>query len=122
MSTAVLASFFLAFLVMFGYAIRFPALAIPLGIMTYAYKQISSLAVPMFQVRGAVFNYLMAAMIAIVYMYNLIVRNPGVNCRTKEGKTLQILIWAFLLFFWVYEACSLWDSPWWTAWIALGPT
>lgn len=25
-----------------------------------------------------------------------------------------------LLFLWSYEAFSLWDSPWWTAWIALG--
>ncbi len=24
------------------------------------------------------------------------------------------------LFFWAYEAFSLWDSPWWTAWIAVG--
>ncbi len=25
-----------------------------------------------------------------------------------------------VLFFWSYEAFSLWDSPWWTAWIAIG--
>ena len=25
-----------------------------------------------------------------------------------------------LLFLWAYEAFALWDSPWWTAWIALG--
>jgi cytochrome c oxidase assembly factor CtaG/ferredoxin len=25
-----------------------------------------------------------------------------------------------VLFLWAYEAFSLWDSPWWTAWIALG--
>jgi cytochrome c oxidase assembly factor CtaG len=25
-----------------------------------------------------------------------------------------------VLFFWSYEAFSLWDSPWWTAWIAVG--
>jgi cytochrome c oxidase assembly factor CtaG len=24
------------------------------------------------------------------------------------------------LFFWAYEAFALWDSPWWTAWIAIG--
>jgi hypothetical protein len=24
------------------------------------------------------------------------------------------------VFFWAYEAFSLWDSPWWTAWIAVG--
>jgi hypothetical protein len=24
------------------------------------------------------------------------------------------------LFFWSYEAYALWDSPWWTAWIAMG--
>ena len=24
------------------------------------------------------------------------------------------------LFLWAYEAFALWDSPWWTAWIALG--
>src|SRR5262249_5169208 len=24
------------------------------------------------------------------------------------------------LFFWSYEAFSLWDSPWWTAWLAVG--
>ena len=23
------------------------------------------------------------------------------------------------LYFWAYEAFSLWDSPWWTAWIAI---
>ncbi|MDB5339043.1 MAG: yccM [Planctomycetaceae bacterium] len=25
-----------------------------------------------------------------------------------------------VLFLWAYEAFSLWDSPWWTAWLALG--
>ena len=25
-----------------------------------------------------------------------------------------------VLFLWAYEAFSLWDSPWWTAWIAMG--
>ena len=25
-----------------------------------------------------------------------------------------------VLFLWAYEAFSLWDSPWWTAWIAVG--
>ncbi len=25
-----------------------------------------------------------------------------------------------LLFLWAYEAFALWDSPWWTAWIAIG--
>ena len=25
-----------------------------------------------------------------------------------------------VLFLWAYEAFSLWDSPWWTAWIAIG--
>ena len=25
-----------------------------------------------------------------------------------------------VLFLWAYEAFSLWDSPWWTAWLAIG--
>ncbi len=101
MATLVLAVFFLAFVIMFAYAIRFPALGIPLAIMTYAYKQIASLAVPMFQTSGALFNYGMAAMITVIYLYNVIVRNPGVNCKTKRGKVLQVLVWLFLGFFWI---------------------
>ncbi|NWJ42553.1 MAG: hypothetical protein HXX12_16445 [Geothrix sp.] len=111
MSSAVLAGFFLSLVIMFVFAIRFPALAIPLGIMTYAYKQIASLAVPTFQTRGPLFNYMMAAMIAVIYLYNIIVRNPGVNCWTKSGKTLQVLTWAFLGFFWI----SIMWSPYYGA-------
>jgi len=111
MSSAMLAGFFLSFVIMFVFAIRFPALAIPLAIMTYAYKQVASLAVPMFQTRGALFNYMMAVMIAVIYLYNIIVRNPGVNCWTKDGKVLQVLIWAFLGFFWI----SIMWSPYYGA-------
>lgn len=38
--------------------------------------------------------------------------------RWLRGKWLAVALLA--LFFWAYEAFSLWDSPWWTAWIALG--
>src|SRR5207302_1156573 len=37
--------------------------------------------------------------------------------RWLRGKWLAIVLLA--LFLWAYEAFSLWDSPWWTAWIAL---
>jgi hypothetical protein len=35
-----------------------------------------------------------------------------------RSKWLAVALLA--LFLWAYEAFSLWDSPWWTAWIAVG--
>jgi cytochrome c oxidase assembly factor CtaG len=37
--------------------------------------------------------------------------------RWLRGKWLAVLL--LVLFLWAYEALSLWDSPWWTAWLAL---
>jgi polyferredoxin len=37
--------------------------------------------------------------------------------RWLRGKWLAIILLA--LFLWAYEAFSLWESPWWTAWIVL---
>ena len=31
-----------------------------------------------------------------------------------------LAVFLLVLFLWAYEAFSLWDSPWWTAWLALG--
>jgi cytochrome c oxidase assembly factor CtaG len=38
--------------------------------------------------------------------------------RRLRSKWPAVLLIA--LYLWVYEAFALWDSPWWTAWIALG--
>jgi ferredoxin len=38
--------------------------------------------------------------------------------RWLRSKWLAIVL--LLLFLWAYEVFSLWDSPWWTAWLALG--
>jgi cytochrome c oxidase assembly factor CtaG len=38
--------------------------------------------------------------------------------RRLRSKWLAVLLLG--LFLWAYEAFSLWDSPWWTAWLALG--
>jgi cytochrome c oxidase assembly factor CtaG len=38
--------------------------------------------------------------------------------RWLRSKWLAVVLLA--LFLWAYEAFSLWDSPWWTAWLALG--
>jgi cytochrome c oxidase assembly factor CtaG len=38
--------------------------------------------------------------------------------RWLRSKWLAVAL--LVLFLWAYEAFSLWDSPWWTAWIALG--
>jgi cytochrome c oxidase assembly factor CtaG len=38
--------------------------------------------------------------------------------RWLRSKWLAVVL--LVLFLWAYEAFSLWDSPWWTAWIALG--
>jgi cytochrome c oxidase assembly factor CtaG/ferredoxin len=38
--------------------------------------------------------------------------------RRLRSKWLAVLL--LVVFFWAYEAFSLWDSPWWTAWIAVG--
>ena len=38
--------------------------------------------------------------------------------RALRGKWPAVA--GLVLFFWSYEAFSLWDSPWWTAWIAIG--
>jgi ferredoxin len=35
-----------------------------------------------------------------------------------RNKWLAVVL--LLLFLWAYEAFSLWDSPWWTAWLAIG--
>ncbi len=35
-----------------------------------------------------------------------------------RNKWLAVVLLA--IFLWAYEAFALWDSPWWTAWIALG--
>src|SRR5262249_52593063 len=37
--------------------------------------------------------------------------------RWLRSKWLAVVL--LVLFLWAYEALSLWDSPWWTAWIAL---
>ena len=38
--------------------------------------------------------------------------------RWLRSKWLAVVL--LVLFLWAYEALSLWDSPWWTAWLALG--
>jgi cytochrome c oxidase assembly factor CtaG len=38
--------------------------------------------------------------------------------RPLRSKWLAVAL--LVLFFWAYEAFALWDSPWWTAWIAIG--
>jgi hypothetical protein len=38
--------------------------------------------------------------------------------RWLRSKWLAVLV--LVLFLWAYEALALWDSPWWTAWIAVG--
>lgn len=38
--------------------------------------------------------------------------------RRLRSKWLAVLL--LVLFLWAYEAFALWDSPWWTAWLALG--
>ena len=38
--------------------------------------------------------------------------------RRLRSKWLAVVL--LVLFLWAYEAFTLWDSPWWTAWIALG--
>ncbi|HTN76936.1 MAG TPA: cytochrome c oxidase assembly protein [Pirellulaceae bacterium] len=38
--------------------------------------------------------------------------------RWLRGKWLAVAL--LMLFLWAYEAYALWDSPWWTAWIAIG--
>ncbi len=38
--------------------------------------------------------------------------------RPLRNKMPAVLL--LVVFFWAYEALALWDSPWWTAWIAIG--
>ncbi|MBL8797237.1 MAG: FesM [Planctomycetia bacterium] len=38
--------------------------------------------------------------------------------RRLRSKWLAVLL--LLAFFWAYEVCALWSSPWWTAWLVLG--
>jgi cytochrome c oxidase assembly factor CtaG len=38
--------------------------------------------------------------------------------RWLRSKWLAVVL--LVLFLWAYEAFALWDSPWWTAWLALG--
>jgi hypothetical protein len=105
MATAVLLLFVLMLVGFLVLAFRYSALAVPLGIMTYAYKQIASLALPFLQTQGALFNYMMAGAIGSIFMYNLVFKSP-VGCRTRDGKIIIILVWIFLGLFWV---SSLWS-------------
>src|SRR5262249_31536405 len=38
--------------------------------------------------------------------------------RWLRNKWLSVCL--LIVFLWAYEALALWDSPWWTAWLALG--
>jgi cytochrome c oxidase assembly factor CtaG len=38
--------------------------------------------------------------------------------RWLRSKWVAVLL--LILFLWAYEAFALWDSPWWTAWVAVG--
>lgn len=105
MATVVLLLFALMLVGFLVLAFRSSALAVPLGIMTYAYKQIASLALPFLQTQGALFNYMMAGAIGSIFMYNLVFKSP-VGCRTRDGKIIIILVWIFLGLFWI---SSLWS-------------
>lgn len=101
MSTMILLLFMLGFGILLALTLRESALAIPLGIMTYSYKQIALLALPFLQNQGALFNYAMAGAFAAVFLFNLVFKHPGVTCKTPEGKRVELLVWAFLALFWI---------------------
>jgi hypothetical protein len=101
MSTVAMTLFVLVFLGMCLYALRLPALVIPLAIMTYAYKQIISIAIPTLQDRGAIFNYFIASIIMIIFIYHLTNKVREKQRLTPRGKFLLALAWAFLGYFWL---------------------
>lgn len=101
MASLLLYAFILCFFFTLGMAVLRPALAVPLGIMTYPYKQIVAIGVPSMHNMGPQFNYLMAGVIALVYLYNLIMKHPGVTTRTREAKYAQFFIWSYAAYFWI---------------------
>lgn len=44
---------------------------------------------------------------------------PGAWAWPRPLRTKWLAVFLLVLFFWAYEAFSLWASPWWTAWIAI---
>ena len=44
---------------------------------------------------------MMAGVIALVYLYNLILKHPGVTTNTKEAKYAQFFIWSYAAYFWI---------------------
>lgn len=44
---------------------------------------------------------------------------PGVAAWPRWLRNKWLPIGLLVIFLWAYEAFSLWDSPWWTAWIAI---
>ncbi len=45
---------------------------------------------------------------------------PGVRHWPRRLRNKWLAVGMLVIFLWAYEAFSLWDNPWWTAWIAIG--
>lgn len=105
MSTATLILFVILLLASLAYAVNFPAIALPIGIMTYSYKQIAAVGVPFLQSHDTYFNFLIAGPIAFVFFKHL-TSKIKFSCHSRDGKLAIILLWIFLIFFW---ASSLWS-------------
>ena len=105
MSTVFLIFFVILLAIALLYAVRFPPLALSLGIATYGLKQISSIVVPLFQTPSAAFNFMITGVIGISFIYAILRRSIS-GCRMKEGKIVMMLVWAYLGLFW---ASSLWS-------------
>lgn len=100
MSTAVLLLFFALLVALLGFTIKRPALALPIGILTYAYKQVAALAVPFLQSYDSLFNYLIAIPILATFLRH---NFPKVRAgfETREGKLVMTLVWVYLGLFWM---------------------
>jgi len=100
MSTAVLLLFFVLLIASLAFTIKLPTLTLPIGIMTYAYKQIAAVAVPFFQNYDSLLNYLIAVPILATFLRYYFPK-VRVGCESREGKLLMALVWAYLALFWM---------------------
>lgn len=105
MPTATLLLFFLLLLALLAYALKLPSLALPIGIMTFSYKQIAALALPFLQSHDTIFNFIVAGPIVAVFIYHFSSR-VKLGCHSSEGRVTMRLLWVFLGYFWF---TSLWS-------------
>jgi O-antigen ligase len=97
--------FILLLFVAIIYSIKFPALAVALGVATFGLEQISLIILPQLQINKSLFNIILGSAIAISFLYNLFKRKIN---KISNKKTI-IIFTLVLIYIGLYWISSLWS-------------